>query len=635
MSSVAFALLDDAAASAGRSSSRLYTGFVREHRCDAPQTLDALWQTVDADLQAGLHAVVVADYEWGVRLLEARVAPAEPAHAGALRVLMFDSLAMLAADEADAWLAKLEAEAATHAGEADAGPAPAGVMELRASVDRDAFVAAIEQIHTAIREGETYQVNYTYRLDFRSFGEPASLYRRLRARQPVRYGAFIALPPAPPGLPPGPRFVLSCSPELFLRNEGGILHARPMKGTASRALIAEGDSETARLLAKDSKNRAENLMIVDLLRNDLGRIAQTGSVRVPKLFEIEPYATVFQMTSSIEAELPPDCGFPQVLRALYPCGSITGAPKLRTIELIAELESTPRGLYTGMIGWIEAARAPAACGDFCLSVAIRTVVLDDADRSGLHPGRMGVGAGIVIDSDANQEYEECELKARFLTGLDPGFSLIETMYATRDDGIRHLDRHLHRLRASADSLSFTLREDALRNALAAQCAALPEPPQASRLRLALYKDGSFDLVSTPLEALPAGPVRLLLAAEPIDATDPLLRHKTTLRRRHDAALAAAARAGAFDMLFCNREGELCEGARSNLLLRLDGQWHTPPLAAGVLPGVMRSVLLDDPAWDVRETPLRRADLQRAEAIVVCNALRGALPAILVDACVAT
>ncbi len=629
-----FALLDDCAATEAQPSSRLYTAFVREHRCAEPAQLDAVWAAAQADMRDGLHAVVLADYEWGARLMHAGDERLAVADAGALRLLMFERLERLSGEAVERWLAMGEA---VETGDAEtAAPAPAGVLDVRPSVDRNAFNDAIARIHAAIGEGETYQVNYTYRLDFRAFGAPTSLYRRLRARQPVRFGAFIALPPGGAG----PTHVLSCSPELFLQHEAGRLLARPMKGTACRAGVPEGDSEIARLLADDTKNRAENLMIVDLLRNDLGRIARTGSVKVPKLFAIEPYSTVFQMTSSIEAELPDDTGFPALLRALFPCGSITGAPKHRTMQLIAELESTPRGLYTGSIGWIDApagARAQAACGDFCLSVAIRTITLgpaaavDGQAAAGgprMFAGRMGVGAGIVIDSRADEEFEECALKARFLTGLDPGFSLFETMFATRADGVRHVGRHLARLQASAAVFGFEFRREAISAALAEQCALLPAAG-AFRLRLALHRDGGFDIVVAPLERLAEGPVRVLLADTPVDADAPFLRHKTTMRAAYDAAIADAVRQGAFDMLFFNRGGFLTEGGRSNVFVRIDGRWLTPPLAAGLLPGVMRSVLLDDPAWSAAEAPLRLPDLQRAERIVVCNALRGALEAQLI------
>ena len=617
-----FALLDDCHATAAAPTSRLYTGFVREHRCDDPATLDAVWAAADRDLRAGLHAVVLADYEWGARLLQAGHERVAPEHGGSLRVLMFEHLQQLGAEAVDAWLEARERDETGGHGMDGRAPAAAGVLDIRPSVDHAAFCEAIARIHAAIGEGETYQVNYTYRLDFRTFGAPVSLYRRLRARQAVAFGAFIALPPGTAG----PDYVLSCSPELFLRNSGGRLSARPMKGTAPRAREAEGDSEIARMLAGDTKNRAENLMIVDLLRNDLGRIARTGSVRVPALFSVEAYPTVFQMTSSIEAELPDDTGFPALLRALFPCGSITGAPKHRTMQIIADLENTPRGLYTGSIGWIDAPQRPEqACGDFCLSVTIRTLTLQQRGDGAGCDGRMGVGAGIVIDSRAEEEFEECALKARFLTGLDPGFSLFETMYATRADGIRQIERHLARLAASATALGFACPRAEIVAALRQQVAGLASGVP-TRIRLALHKDGRFEIVVAPLEPLPAGPVVMLLAPAPLDDPHGLFAQKTTLRSRYDAGIRAAQARGAFDTLFFDSEGRLTEGGRSNVFVRIDGEWLTPPVGRGVLPGTMRAAVLDDAEWSAREQVLRVEDLFRAERIVLTNALRGVLEA---------
>ncbi|WP_428422910.1 chorismate-binding protein [Methylibium sp.] len=610
----AFALLDDRAATGERPSSRLYTGHVRTHRCDDPAALDAVWRAVEADQRAGLHAVLLADYEWGAKLLQAgRRAGDERA---ALRVLLFRELQHLSADEATGWLATVEGSAE---------PGPAGSLDVQASVDREAFHAAIARIHEAIRAGETYQVNYTYRLDFQAHGAPVALYRRLRARQPVPYGAFIALP-ADEAQATGVTHVLSCSPELFVRHAQGQLTAKPMKGTAPRRAVLEGDSETARLLSLDTKNRAENLMIVDLLRNDLGRIACTGSVQVPELFEVESHATVFQMTSTVRAELAPGTDLPAVLRAVFPCGSITGAPKHHTMELIAGLESTPRGLYCGAIGWVDAGpEAPGtACGDFCLSVVIRTLTLGP-DRDGLRAGRLGIGAGIVLDSEAEDEYLECQLKGRFLTGLDPGFSIFETLHATREQGVRHLDRHLARMQRSAMVLGFRWDEIELRDALQDQVGRLPAGAP-SRMRLALDRAGRFELTGAPLIELPPGPVALRLAPEPLPEPRPLAGHKTTLRAAYDAGVRAAEAVGAFDSLFFTADGRLVEGGRTNVFLQLDGHWWTPPLTDGALPGVMRGVMLEDPAWAAAERTLTRTDLARAEAIVVCNALRGALPA---------
>ncbi len=647
---MSFALLDDRGATAERPVSRLYQGFVREHRCADPITLDVMWAAVDADLRSGLHAVLLGDYEWGAKLLKAGHERLAADDASALRVLMFRELQRLSASQVSDWLAEREsAEASSDVNDVqtvdasvarpqDRPPLAAGVMKLAASVDQPAFTQAIAAIHEAIAAGETYQVNYTYRLHGQMFGSPISLFRRLRERQPVAYGALIALPPNDDASNATTTHVLSCSPELFLRHEAGLLTARPMKGTASRIPGAEADSETARHLSIDIKNRAENLMIVDLLRNDLGRLAQIGSVQVPELFAIEPYSTVFQMTSTVQARLKPEVGFPEVLRAAFPCGSITGAPKHHTMQLIAGLETTPRGLYCGAIGWMDAPAGDARIGDFCFSVAIRTLTLG-AVVDGARAARLGIGAGIVMDSRADDEFEECRLKARFLTGLDPGFELFETMLAaplplapagskpmpgTRGR-VSQLDRHLDRLANSAQVLGFGFDRTAALDAIGARTAMLaPDAPW--RLRLALSHDGRMDLRHAPLAALRDEAVCLRIASARLPNANPLAAHKTTLRTVYDTGVQDAERVGAFDSLFFTHDGRLVEGGRSSVFLKMDGRWTTPPVSDGALPGVMRACLLADPAWNPVERTLNTRDLQRAEAIVVCNALRGVLVA---------
>ena len=406
-----------------------------------------------------------------------------------------------------------------------------------------------------------------------------------------------------------------------------------MKGTASRVEGAEGDSETARHLSLDVKNRAENLMIVDLLRNDLGRLAQIGTVKVPQLFDIEPYTTVFQMTSTVVAQVRPAVGLPELLRAVFPCGSITGAPKHHTMDLIAGLESTPRGLYCGAIGWVDAPAGEAQLGDFCLSVAIRTLTLG-AEARGSRPVRLGVGAGIVLDSVAADEYEECRLKARFVTALDPGFVLFETMRASPDLGALRGEQHLARLLASARALGFRHDPARLSEALHQAVSSLPAGA-LSRVRLQLSHDGE---VSTTHSLLPPllterdGRVALLIAPEPLPL-NPLAAHKTSLRAHYDAGIRAAEAAGAFDTLFFDTAGRLVEGGRSNVFVQLEGRWFTPPLSDGALPGVKRAQVLADPAWAATERTLVRADLARASALMVCSSLRGLLPAELAPAAV--
>ncbi|MFS8930005.1 aminodeoxychorismate synthase component I [Cupriavidus taiwanensis] len=608
-----FVLLDDATAPAGQPASRLYTSFVHEDLLPPGSDIARLDAMLAEGWRQGWHATVFAPYEFGGALVEAPVhtGNAMPFHDGALRLLWFGALQRLDAAAVAAWLQ-------THA-EAK----PAGLMDIASDTSREAFDDAIARIHQWIEAGDTYQVNYTQRLRCEAFGDPVALYAALRAAQPVPYGVLARLP--------DDAMVLSLSPELFVRHDGrGHLLTRPMKGTAPRAGDAARDAQAAAALAADAKNRAENVMIVDLLRNDLGRIAQPGSVAVPERFAVQPFGAVLQMTSTVTATARPGTGFGALMAALFPCGSITGAPKRRTMQIIAELEHAPRGLYTGAIGWIEAPSGAAMAGPFALSVAIRTLVLAPPAASGLRAGEMGVGGGIVHDSVAAEEFAECGWKARFLTRHDPGFALFETLRA-QDGACPHLARHLARIRASAQAFGFAFDANAAREAVAAQAAKLGAG--SWRLRLSVDKSGTLSFASGALAPLPAGPVGVDLAPDPLPPADPLRRHKTSARALFDAGWQAAERAGGFDRLFFNTRGELLEGGRSSVFVRIDGRWLTPPLSADILPGVMRAVVLEAggaalgaPGEPVEEAVVPRAMLARAEAIVLVNALRGAMPA---------
>ncbi|WP_413770975.1 aminodeoxychorismate synthase component I [Janthinobacterium aquaticum] len=609
-----YALLDDAAAPGA--ASRLYTQLAGSLQCRQAHEWPALLDDLQAALRQGLHAVTVCSYELGAHLLAMPTHPPASNSPPLAQVLLFRECRHLNAIEVAQWLAQ---QAATDA-------QPAGIANISANVSEADFTQALDRIHDYIVAGDTYQVNYTYRLRFDAFGAPAALYARLRARQPVPYGALIMLPDG--------GAVLSLSPELFVRHAQGELTARPMKGTAPAAPASEmqENAQLAQALAADPKNRAENLMIVDLLRNDIGRIAETGSVTVPALFEVQRYSSVLQMTSTVQARLRRDTSLAELFRALYPCGSITGAPKRRTMEIIAELEPAPRGIYTGAIGWFDPLPADSAqaIGDFCLSVPIRTLSLQpptDDVHDGMRRGEMGVGAGIVLDSVAADEFAECQLKARFLTGLGHDFELFETLHASRQEGCRHAERHLARLAASAGYFGFAWDAQEASAALHAACAA-HEDDAPFRLRLALRQDGSLHLQSGALAPLPAT-LRVMLAPEATDSANLFLRHKSSVRARYDAAWRAAEAQGCFDMLFFNERDELTEGGRSNVFVRLEGRWHTPPLSCGLLPGVQRAAMLADPAWDAQESVITRAMLAQAQQIVVCNALRGALTAELV------
>jgi len=611
-----FALLDDSNASAALPTSRLYTGYVRTLACWHIEEFDALLATMQQSIETGLHAVGLFAYELGA--LAHGIDPL-PSKKPLAQILLFSRCEHLSAAAAGQWLAQRAACENNALGCEQINPnvlTVAGVANVVPDVDEATFNDDISRIHNYIAAGDVYQVNYTYRLHFDIYGSALSLYRRLRQRQPVPFGAFVMLPDG--------QTVMSFSPELFISHVEGKLTARPMKGTAPASDDHEADANQAALLAADEKNRAENLMIVDLLRNDLGRIAWTGSVTVPSLFDVARYGNVLQMTSTICATLRPDVSLSEVFSALFPCGSITGAPKRRSMQIVNEIETSPRGVYTGAIGWFDRSTQPARIGNFVLAVPIRTLLVDAPTDSGLLRGEMGLGAGIVHDSRAAAEYAECQLKASFLVDAPPGFDLFETLYVTREEGYRHLALHLQRLQHSATYFGFKHDIKVIRTALEAAHLDL-HPATPYRVRLTLKFDGTCTVRSVPLETI-AQVVGLLLATEPVALDKQLLHHKTTQRAQYDRAWQQAEAQGAFDMLFQNAHGQLTEGARSNLFLKIDGRWYTPPLEAGVLPGVMRSVLLADPDWAATERHLAPSDLAHAEKIILCNALRGVLEA---------
>ncbi|MFA9440116.1 aminodeoxychorismate synthase component I [Uliginosibacterium sp. sgz301328] len=479
--------------------------------------------------------------------------------------------------------------------------AEAGLLMLKPGVDQSTHEQRIQQVLDYIDAGDCYQVNLTFAWHGQAFGSPIALFSRLRDAQPVEYGALIR---------DADHWILSRSPELFVARRGDRLACKPMKGTAPRHDDVVRDAANAAALAASDKNRAENLMIVDLIRNDLGRLAPAGGVHVARLFELERYATVYQLTSTILAE-PVDRSLSEVLRALFPCGSVTGAPKIRAEEILNDLESGPRGIYCGALGEL----LPG--GDFALNVPIRTLTLKgDACR-------LDTGGGIVADSVPADEFAECIDKARFTHVLTEGIGLIETMrYDATTRSIPLLERHLARLTASAHALHFVLDTDALRDRVGELCGTLTVD---SRVRLQLARNGSATFTHAPLDAL-TGPQTVSLAPFALNAADARLRHKTTARVFYDRALRDAMSAGHFDVLFFNAADELCEGARSNVVVDIDGHLYTPPLKCGLLPGVMRAKLLDDGV--VQERTLSRAALFDANRVWVVNALRGMVPVVV-------
>jgi len=476
----------------------------------------------------------------------------------------------------------------------------AGVAEMYAALDAEAYAEKVEQIRRWITAGDCYQINLTFPVDFRLYGHPLALYARLRERQPVRYGAFIATTE---------ETLLSFSPELFFERKGSRVRTRPMKGTAARGVTPQEDEAQRVALLVSEKERAENIMIVDLLRNDLGRLASPGNVRVESLCEAEAYPTLWQVVSTISADLPEVSLF-DLFRVLFPCGSITGAPKIAAMQKIAVLESEPRAAYTGALGWV----APG--GDCRFNVAIRTLEVAQDGHA-----RLGVGSGIVIDADPQREYAECLLKASFLTGFDPGFELIETM-RLEQGAYALLDYHLGRLSASAQALGFVCELAAITDALAVH--AIENSDGVRRVRLLVAHDGNWKVASASLPEETSSPRYALFADAILDAADYLLCHKTTARSRYDRALHGLLdRPQIFDAIFLNTRGEVCEGARSNVFVERDGVLLTPPLSCGLLPGVMRRHLLE--SGRAVEHVLYKEDLLDASTVYLANALRGLIP----------
>lgn len=593
-----FVLLDDSSAAGGRA--RFYgcpRGIIT---CSDPDAIPAAFAEMELALAAGHHLAGWCAYELGYGLEERLRNLAPPPSGPLLWFGIFGPPQLVPAAVLDQALDPVRHSAAH----------PLALDHVTPQISRDAYMAALARVHGHLLAGDIYQANFTYPLAFALNATPLALYRRLRRAQPVSYGAWIFT---------GDRHIISASPELFLDKEGACLTARPMKGTAPRGPDLAADDRAAAALAGDEKSRAENLMIVDLLRNDLSRIARPGSVQVPQLFAVERYRTLLQMTSTVTAEIAPDLPLHDIFRALFPCGSVTGAPKIRAMEVIRSLEAGPRGVYCGAIGHVTPDR------DFCFNVPIRTLTLTPGESPRQWQGVMGVGSGIVSDSDAAAEYEECLLKGRFLTAPPPDFDLLETLSWSPDEGFRHLPRHLDRLAASAERFAFALDRDDVQERLQALAADLPPIPH--RLRLLLARSGAVALTASPLAPDAGAPRTARLSSFTVDSQNPLLYHKTTARDFYAKALAAAQREGScFDVILMNERGELTEGSFTNLFVEKDGILMTPPLSSGLLPGVLRAALLE--SGKAREQVLRPGDLAAADAIYLGNALRGLLPVML-------
>ncbi len=573
-----FVLLDDARP--GGAPARLYADPVRILAAHDPADIPALLAALREAGAQGLHAAGFLSYE-AAPAFEARIAPRPAPQPLAWFGLFADArpvedVAALLPDPAGAWIG---------------APVP--------EIDAAAYAERFGDVQALIRAGDLYQANLSFRAVAPIAGDPLALYAGLRARARAGWGAVVHT---------GDTVLLSLSPELFFARDGRRLTCRPMKGTARVVDDPAADRAAADALAADPKQRAENLMIVDLMRNDLSRVAVPGSVSVPDLFTVERYPTVHQMVSTVTAELAPGRDTLDVLAALFPCGSITGAPKIRAMQAIGEMEASARGAYTGAIGHV------APDGDAAFSVAIRTLVLN-GDRA-----TIGLGSGVVADSDVVAEWDECLAKAAFLRPAHPPFDLIETMAFDPMEGLLHLERHLSRMKASATALGFAFDRHDARNELQAATFRLRAP---SRVRLLLAASGAIAIECSALPPPLAEPLRAAVVPLPVAPGDLRLRHKTTDRAFYDAARIAA---GTDEVIFEAPDGSLTEGSFTSLFVEQGGRLVTPPLAAGLLPGILRAELVD--SGRAVEGRLTRNDI--AQGAWLGNALRGLMRATVAD-----
>jgi para-aminobenzoate synthetase/4-amino-4-deoxychorismate lyase len=568
--------------------SELFENPVEIIRADSPEEVDTALSTLTAALARGLHAAGFFSYELGY-LLEPRLVSLLPRERKMplLWFGLYTGPRELTGAEVQDWLNE----------EAIGNPT---LGELAHSWDSVSYLKRFEKVQNNIRSGDIYQLNLTFKAKFNLQGSPLALYRDLRLKQRVAYAGLVDT---------GDATILSASPELFIKQEGRIIETRPMKGTAPRAGTLEADDVVRDVLSKDVKNRAENLMIVDLMRNDLGRIADLGSVNVTDLFTVETFKTLHQMTSGVRAELKPGIGIVDILKAIFPPGSITGAPKIRAMELIRELETEPRGVYCGAIGRFS------PDGAALFNVAIRTTVID---RKG--SGEMGIGSGIVADSDGAKEYAECLLKMKFLTDPVRRFELIETMLYEPGKGVWLRGYHLARLAASAAYFGFAF--DARKVSAAIDVATGAKADERLRVRLLLDEDGGVSVTTTPQPPTASDVVmRYVISDTRLNSTDLFLYHKTTRRELYDREWKHYADTLAADeVIYLNENGELAEGSRTTIFIERDGKLLTPRLAAGVLPGTLRAALIDE--GRAVEARLTVQDLNGPDKIYLGNSVRG-------------
>ncbi len=546
-SDATFALLDDSKSPKSDSHNLLFSNPQHEIIARTESELAPALAKIEEYKKQGLYLCGYLSYEAGYHFIDKNIdRTSQPRHKKTQQPLLyfiaFKDLQRPSHDDIEACFERAELFPASQL----------CLHDLQLNVSKPAYLKAISKIKQYITAGDTYQINYTLKYKFKLQGTAASLYKALRKKQPVEFGALLNFPESK---------IVSLSPELFIKKGGDTLTSKPMKGTAKRGKDKQEDDAIVRFLKSDSKTLSENVMIVDLIRNDFGRVCQTGSVHVKNLFQVQTFKSLHQMISTVKGTLKNNLSFSDLLHALFPCGSITGAPKIRTMEIINELETEPRGIYTGAIGYLQ------PNDDFYFNVPIRTIVIGTDNSC-----EMGIGSGIIYESDAEDEYKECLLKADFLTSLNQDFYLIESFRLDADKGeFINIDQHLKRLSKSANSFGFKIDHSTIKEKLNEIKKSLFSG--IHKIRLTTYQNGEIKITHSPVEKDDGTPKKITISDKKIDSTSIFQHHKTSRREHYNQAFEQATKKGFYDVVLFNENDQLVEASRHNIFIKQNNQYH--------------------------------------------------------------
>ena len=592
-SSEVFALLEDSKSSKDVAQNLLFTEVVDEVIAQTEDEIPEALEKIEACRQQGLYLCGYLSYEAGYYFIDKKIVRTKDnlSEQSLIHLVAFKSMQTLDRETIDNAFSAVKQDPQSQL----------CAHGFKLSVTETKYLNAIKKIKKYIKSGDTYQINYTIKFKFRLRGTANALYQALRQTQPVEFGAFLNFPKLK---------IVSLSPELFVTKKDDTLISKPMKGTAKRGLNETEDEFIVDFLKNDPKTLSENVMIVDLIRNDFGRICKTGSVVVKNLFEVQTFKTIHQMISTVKGKLKSNISFGDLLKGLFPCGSITGAPKIRTMEIINDLEAESRGVYTGAIGYI------LPNNDFYFNVPIRTIVMNKRNQC-----EMGIGSGIIYESNAKAEFEECILKADFLTNLNNNFYLIETFkYDADKQQFDHLAEHLYRLDDSAGYFGFKLKQYVIDERLDEIKNELKNKKEHHKVRLCAYQNGDVDISYEAIPKPDNSEKRVIIGEQKISSRSIFQYHKTSRREVYIEEFAKAKKEGYYDAIILNEHNEVAEGCIHNLFIRKDGQLITPPIKAGVLHGIYRQKIIDTEY--AIEKRITLDDLKNADEVLLSNSVRG-------------